>query len=184
MSLIGKKPIPIPAGVTVQTGGDGGRSVSVKGPKGTLSLELRPEIEIALEGSEVKVAPNGSGSPRLARAYHGMTRALLGNMVHGVSRGFSRKLEIVGVGWNAQAQPQKVVLNIGFCRPVDIALPAGITAECPNATTIVLHGADKQAVGQLAARIRKVRPPEPYKGKGIRYEGEYVRRKSGKSFGS
>lgn len=182
MSRIGKAPIPIPGGVTVEKKG---RDVNVKGPKGTLSLVLRPEVELAVEDGEALVTLNGSGGAREARAYHGMTRALVANMVKGVTSGYERKLEIVGVGWNAKAQaPNKLVLNIGFSHDVPMDMPAGITVETPAPTQIVLKGADKQAVGQVAARIRAVRPPEPYKGKGIRHAGEVVKRKSGKSFGS
>jgi large subunit ribosomal protein L6 len=181
MSRIGKQPVPIPSGVTVASAA---RRVSVKGPKGDLAIDLRPEIDVAVEDGKVMVSTNGSGSDRQARAFHGMTRALLSNMVAGVTKGFEKRLEILGVGWNAKVQGTKVVLNIGFCHPVDVALPKGIAAECPNPTTIIITGPDKQSVGQCAAEIRAVRPPEPYKGKGIRYNGEYVRRKAGKSFGS
>ena len=181
MSRIGKQPVTIPSGVTVEAKG---REVSVKGPKGSLSIELRPEVELEVEGNQACVGLSGSGGAREARAFHGLTRALINNMVAGVTKGFEKKLEIHGVGWNAQVQGQKVVLNIGFCHPVDIPLTGGVTAECPNNTSIVIRGADKQAVGQVAADIRAVRPPEPYKGKGIRYQGEFVRRKAGKSFGS
>ncbi|QDV08403.1 50S ribosomal protein L6 [Planctomycetes bacterium Poly30] len=181
MSRIGKAAITIPSGVQVDLKG---REVNVKGPKGSLSMTLRPEVEFNVEGNEASVSLNGSGAPRAARAYHGMTRALVANMVQGVTQGYSRKLEIVGVGWNAKAQGDKVVLNIGFCHDVPKQMPQGVTVECPNPTTIVLTGIDKQVVGQVAAEIRKVRPPEPYKGKGIRYEGEYIKRKAGKSFGS
>ncbi|QDU68825.1 50S ribosomal protein L6 [Engelhardtia mirabilis] len=182
MSRIGKAPVPIPSGVTVEFPDP--RQVRVKGPKGTLEIQVRPEIDVALEDNNVQVSTNGSGPDRESGAYHGLTRALINNMVVGVSTGFEKGLEIVGVGWNAQAQGRKVVLNIGFCHQVEIALPDGIDAETPVPTQIVLRGVDKQAVGQVAARIRAVRPPEPYKGKGIRYVGEHVRRKSGKSFGS
>lgn len=181
MSRIGKQPIALPKSVTFS---EKGRTVSIKGPKGELSLTLRPEIDLTVDDGNVNVAPNGSGGERHARAYHGMTRALLSNMVLGVTEGFTKTLEIQGVGWNAKAGGKKLTLNIGFCHPVDFQMPAGVECETPNPTTIVIKGADKQAVGQLAARIRKVRPPEPYKGKGIRYQGEYVRRKAGKSFGS
>ncbi|MEM8711912.1 MAG: 50S ribosomal protein L6 [Planctomycetota bacterium] len=181
MSRIGKAPIAIPAGVQVDLKG---RDVHVKGPKGNLSITLRPEVEFEVEGSEAKVSLNGSGAPRAARAYHGMTRALVANMVEGVTKGYEKKLEIVGVGWNAKAQGDKVILNIGFCHDVPMKMPEGVKVECPNPTQIVLSGVDKQSVGQIAAEIRKVRPPEPYKGKGIRYQGEYVKRKAGKSFGS
>jgi large subunit ribosomal protein L6 len=182
MSRIGKQPIAIKSGVSISQGAD--RSVTVKGPKGELSLRLRPEIDLAIEGDEAVVTKNGSGSSQEARAFHGMTRALLANMVEGVTEGFEKSLEIIGVGWNAAAQGDKVVLNIGFCHPVEIPMPKGVTVETPKPTSIVLRGADKQAVGQTAAVIRKVRPPEPYKGKGIRYIDEFVRRKAGKSFGS
>jgi large subunit ribosomal protein L6 len=182
MSRIGKQPIPVPKGVAVTQ--DAARQVTVKGPQGSLSLTLRPEIDLDIDASRLEVKPNGSGATRETRAYFGMTRALIANMVEGVTQGFERKLEIQGVGWNAQSQGKKLVLNIGFCHTVDIPVPAGLTIECPSPTSIVIKGADKQAVGQIAAEIRAVRPPEPYKGKGIRYEGEYVRRKAGKSFGS
>ncbi len=181
MSRIGKAPISIPKGVEFNVQG---RDVNVKGPKGTLSITMRPEVEVAIDGGEATVSLNGSGAPRAARAYHGMTRALIQNMVVGVTTGYQRKLEIHGVGWNAKAQGDKVVLNIGFCHDVPMQMPTGVSVECPNPTQIVLSGTNKQSVGQIAAEIRKVRPPEPYKGKGIRYEGEFVRRKAGKSFGS
>ncbi|MFT5286000.1 MAG: large subunit ribosomal protein L6 [Planctomycetota bacterium] len=182
MSRIGKQPIPILSGVSIAQGAN--RQVTVKGPKGELSLVLRPEIDLTIEATQAVVSPNGSGSTKEAGAYFGMTRALINNMVVGVSTGFEKTLEIIGVGWNAKSQGSKIVLNIGFCHPVEIAMPKGVTCESPSATKIVIKGADNQAVGQVAAVIRKVRPPEPYKGKGIRYEGEYVRRKAGKSFGS
>ncbi len=181
MSRIGKAPIAIPAGVTVDAKAN---QVSVKGPKGNLSMSVRPEIKVSVEGNEAKVELTGEGGARQARAFHGLTRALVNNMVEGVTKGFEKRLEIVGVGWNAKAAGKKVTLNIGFCHPVDIEMPEGVTCETPAPTKITLTGPDKQAVGQVAAVIRKVRPPEPYKGKGIRYEGEYVRRKAGKSFGS
>ena len=182
MSRIGKAPITIPAGVNVDLKG---RDVHVKGPKGNLSITLRPEVEFNVDGKEAVVSLNGSGAPRAARAYHGLTRALVQNMVEVVTKGYEKRLEIVGVGWNAKAQgDSKVVLNIGFCHDVPMQMPAGVKVECPKPTQIVVSGVDKQAVGQIAAVIRKVRPPEPYKGKGIRYEGEYVKRKAGKSFGS
>lgn len=181
MSRIGKAPVTIPGGVDVSVKG---RDVNVKGPKGNLSITLRPEVEVAVEGNTACVTVNGSGAVRAARAYHGLTRSLVNNMVEGVTKGFEKKLEIVGVGWNAKVQGNKVVLNIGFCHDVPIQMPDGVSAECPNPTQIVLTGPDKQKVGQTAAVIRAVRPPEPYKGKGIRYHGEYVKRKAGKSFGS
>lgn len=181
MSRIGKLPVALPPGVTVEAKG---RDVTVKGPNGALVMALRPEVDVAVEGQEAHVTLNGSGAQRQARAFHGMTRSLLDNMVRGVSQGFERKLEIHGVGWNVKVQGNKVVLNVGFCHPVEIELPKGVSVECPSQTAITVSGADKQAVGQVAAEIRAVRPPEPYKGKGVRYQGEYVRRKAGKSFGT
>jgi len=182
MSRIGRKTITLPTGVTV-TKSD--RRVSVKGPKGELSLDLRPEVDITVDKDSVAVGVlEKSEGERAARAYHGMTRAMLSNMVQGVTKGFEKKLEIQGVGWNAAAQGQKIVLNIGYNKPVTIEIPKGITVLTPDPTNIIITGADKQAVGHLAASIRKRRPPEPYKGKGVRYKDEAVRRKSGKSFGS
>jgi large subunit ribosomal protein L6 len=182
MSRIGRKTITLPAGVTV-TKSD--RKVSVKGPKGELSLELRPEIDVSVDKGAVAVAvATGAPEERTTSAYHGMTRAMLANMVVGVTKGFEKRLEIQGVGWNAAAQGQKIVLNIGFNKPVTVEVPKGITVQTPDPTNIVISGADKQAVGHLAASIRKRRPPEPYKGKGVRYKDEVVRRKAGKSFGS
>ncbi len=182
MSRIGKLPIPILSGVTITQ--DAERHVLVKGPKGQLELSLRPEIDLELDAKEARLTPNGTGDPRRTKAYHGLTRALLQNMVVGVSRGYTKSLDIVGVGWNAQAQKTKVVLNIGYCHQVEVPMPKGIEVETPSPTTVVVKGVDKQAVGQTAAIIRSIRPPEPYKGKGIRYQGEFVRRKAGKSFGS
>ena len=181
MSRIGKMPIPVAGGATIT---QSARTVTVKGPKGELSLDLRPEVDLEIEGAEAVVKVSGKGDSAAASAYHGMTRALVNNMVVGVTTGYEKTLEIQGVGWNAQGAKTKITLNIGFCHPVVIDMPHGVEVETPSPTTIVLRGADKQQVGQVAAVIRKVRPPEPYKGKGIRYQGEYVRRKAGKSFGS
>ncbi|MBL8862713.1 MAG: 50S ribosomal protein L6 [Planctomycetes bacterium] len=182
MSRIGRKTISLPAGVTLTKSG---RTVAVKGPKGELTLDLRPEIDVSVDKGVVAVAAiDGVGEERTASAYHGMTRALLSNMVEGVTKGFEKRLEIQGVGWNAAAQGQKIVLNIGYNKPVTVEIPKGINVQTPDPTNIVITGADKQAVGHLAATIRKRRPPEPYKGKGVRYKDEVVRRKAGKSFGS
>jgi len=181
MSRIGSQPIPIPSGVNVDAKG---QSLTVKGPKGTLQLELRPEVELKVEDGTLTLEPRDIGPARHVRAFHGLTRSLINNMVVGVSEGYERTLEIVGVGWNAQAKGQELTLNIGFCHPVIFKLPDGVECETPKPTTIKIRGADKQAVGQFAAHVRKVRPPEPYKGKGIRHQGEYVRRKGGKTFGS
>ncbi len=182
MSRIGKKPVTIPAGVTITK--DATRNVVVKGPKGELKLGLRPEVDVAVEGPNLQVKVLGNDQERATRAYFGMTRALIQNMVVGVVKGFEKKLEIQGVGWNAAMQGQKISLNIGYNKPVVIDIPKGITVITPDPTNIIITGADKQAVGHLAATIRKRRPPEPYKGKGIRYKDEVVRRKAGKSFGS
>ncbi len=181
MSRIGKLPIPIPGGVSVE-GQD--RHVTVKGPKGSLKLQLRPEVDIEIQAKEVRILPSGRGTPRESKAFHGMTRALVRNMVEGVTRGFSRSLEIQGVGWNAQSQGRKLTLNIGFCHPVVVEIPEGIQVATPVPTQIEVAGIDRQKVGEFAASVRAQRPPEPYKGKGIRYKGEFVRRKAGKSFGS
>ncbi len=180
MSRIGKLPVAIPKGVNVEQSSP--RQVKVKGPKGELSISLRPEVEIKVDANVVTVTR--AGDTRDARAYHGMTRALLSNMMVGVTQGYQKTLEIVGVGWNAAFAGGKITLNVGFCKPVIIELPKSVNAATPNPTTINLWGADKQLVGQVAAKIRSSRPPEPYKGKGVRYKGEYVRQKAGKSFGS
>jgi large subunit ribosomal protein L6 len=179
MSRIGKQPIEIPAGVTVE---HAGRSVKVKGPKGELSLDLRPEVDVAVEGSTLSVSLASKEST--ASAYHGLMRALINNMVEGVTQGYSKTLEIHGVGWNAEVKGQKIDLNVGFANTISIDILPGTEITCPNPETIVVSGYDKQAVGQLAARIRSSRPPEPYKGKGIRFRGEQVRMKAGKTFGS
>lgn len=182
MSRIGQQPITIPPGVSVDL--KGSSEVAVKGPKGELKMTLRPEVCVAVENGVATVDVTGTGSPRNGRSFHGMTRAMLANMVTGVVTGFEKKLEIQGVGWNAKAKGTKLILNIGFCHPVEIEMPAGVEVVCEKATSIHVSGPDKQVVGQIAATIRKKRPPEPYKGKGIRYVGEYVRRKAGKSFGT
>jgi large subunit ribosomal protein L6 len=173
-------PVAIPKGVAVEM--SSARQVKVKGPKGELALDLLPDIDVQIKDAQAMVSSQGSG--RTARAYHGLTRALLNNMVLGVSKGYEKTLEIIGVGWNAAIQGRAVVLSIGFCKPMTIELPAGINAATPNPTTINIWGVDKQLVGQVAAKIRAIRPPEPYKGKGVRYKGEYVKLKAGKSFGS
>jgi len=182
MSRIGKLPIPLPSGVTVTRKDD--HQVHVKGPKGELTFALRPEVDVAVESGTLRVVQTEAGVEAARAANHGMTRAILASMVQGVTQGYEKKLEVVGVGWNASAQGNKVVLNIGFNKPVTVAMPAGVTVGTPSPTSIVLFGPDKQKVGHIAAAIRQRRPPEPYKGKGIRYEGEVVKRKAGKSFGA
>ena len=179
MSRIGKQPVVIPSGVTVESKSG---SVRVKGPKGELTLTLRPEINVAVEGQQAKVS--AQSEVREVRAYYGMTRALIQNMVDGVTKGYEKTVEIHGVGWNAAVQGRQVVLNVGYCSPVKIALPDGINAVAPNPTLVTISGPDKQLVGAIAAKMRASRPPEPYKGKGVRYRGEYVKQKAGKSFGT
>jgi len=177
MSRIGRLPVPIPSGVEVKVAG---RKITVKGPKGTLGWEFPRRVEVAVEENAVRVTRQRAD--RESRERHGLARALINNMVTGVTTGFVKKLEIVGVGYSARVQGDKLVMQIGFSHPVEIEIPGSLTVECPDATHITVSGIDKQEVGQLAADIRRVRKPEPYKGKGIRYEGEMVRRKAGKAF--
>ena len=175
MSRIGRKPIEVPAGVTVTV--DPGR-VQVAGPLGTLRQQVPTRMQIAHEdGSVVVTRPTERGDDR---ALHGLTRTLIANMVEGVTKGFEKRLEIQGVGYRAALKGSDLELNVGYSHPVTIKPRTGITFDVPAPTQIVVKGTDKQQVGQTAAEIRKVRPPEPYKGKGIRYEGEFVRRKVGK----
>ncbi len=177
MSRIGRLPITVPAGVTVSAAPDG--VVTVKGKNGELTAKFSKEITIQEEDGVITLTR--SSEQKQVRALHGLTRALLANMVTGVSEGFAKTLEIVGVGYRVQLQGNKLVLAMGFSHPVEVEQPEGITFEAPNANTIIVKGIDKQAVGQVAANIRSIRPPEPYKGKGIKYKGEYVRRKVGKT---
>jgi large subunit ribosomal protein L6 len=176
MSRVGKKPIEIPAGVTVTLDNN---NVTVKGPKGELSRTFHADIEIKVEENVINISRPTDNKEH--RALHGTTRAVLANMVEGVSKGFERGLELVGVGYRASKQGSKLVLNVGYSHPVEIEPEAGIEVEVPANTKIIVRGTDKERVGALAANIRDVRPPEPYKGKGIRYEGEFVRRKEGKT---
>ena len=176
MSRIGKKPIAIPAGVEVKQDGN---SVTVKGPKGTLTQEFNPNMEIKVEGNEITVArPNDE---KENRALHGLTRSLLANMVEGVTDGFKKVLDVNGVGYRVQKQGKSLVMNLGFSHQVTMDEIEGITIECPSANQIVISGPDKQKVGQFAAEVREKRPPEPYKGKGIKYADEVIRRKEGKA---
>lgn len=176
MSRIGKNPIAIPAKVEIKIDG---LNVNIKGPKGELSRTLPSLISISQEGEEVKVARDNDS--RQARERHGLCRTLVANMVQGVSQGFEKKLEIQGVGYRAMAQGNKLTLNVGYSKPVEMQMPEGISVVANTPTEVVVSGIDKELVGNMAAKIRAVRPPEVYKGKGIRYAGEYVRRKVGKS---
>jgi large subunit ribosomal protein L6 len=175
MSRIAKEPVELPKGVEFKQDGN---VVTVKGGKGSLSLELNSEVQLSQEENTLSVAAR-SGS-RFAAAMSGTTRALLANMVHGVSEGFVRKLELVGVGYRAQAQGNKLNLTLGFSHPVVYDVPEGVTVETPSQTEVVVAGSDKQKVGQVASEIRRFRPPEPYKGKGVRYSDERVVRKEAK----
>lgn len=176
MSRVGKKPIEIPSGVTVTLDKN---TVTVKGPKGELTRTFNPDIEIKIEENIINVSRPSDAKEH--RALHGTTRAVIANMVEGVSKGFERSLELIGVGYRAQKQGTKLVLNVGYSHPVEIEPEKGLEIEVPANTKVIVKGTDKERVGALAANIRGVRPPEPYKGKGIRYEGEYVRRKEGKT---
>jgi large subunit ribosomal protein L6 len=176
MSRIGKKPIEIPAGVTVTLNNS---TVTVKGPKGELTRTFNPDIEIKVEENVINVSRPSDVKEH--RALHGTTRAVIANMVEGVSKGFERGLELIGVGYRAQKQGTKLVLSVGYSHPVEIEPETGLEIEVPANTKVIIKGTDKERVGALAANIRGVRPPEPYKGKGIRYEGEFVRRKEGKT---
>ncbi len=178
MSRIGRKPITVPNGVTVSVDGS---TVKVKGPKGELARTFEPSMKVRVEDNEVLVErPNDD---KRERALHGLTRALLANMVTGVTEGFKKTLEIVGVGYRAEKKGKNLVVSVGYSHPVNYPEPEGITLTTPTPTTIVIEGIDKQKVGQVAAELREFRPPEPYKGKGIRYQGEQVRRKAGKTAG-
>ena len=176
MSRIGKKPVAIPSGVTVTIDGS---TVKVKGPKGELTRRFRPEMAIAQENGRVVVGRPSDSKEH--RALHGLTRALLANMISGVTQGYRKSLEIVGVGYRAEKKGEKLVLSVGYSHTVEYPQPKGITLSTTGPTVVVVEGIDKEKVGQVAAEIRAVRPPEPYKGKGIRYQGEHVRRKAGKA---
>ena len=176
MSRIGRTPVAIPAGVDVTIKG---REVTVKGPRGSLSVEVAAPIEVSQADGTIKVTrPNDEGE---IRALHGLSRSLIANMVTGVTQGFSKTLEIVGVGYRVQARGQNLEFSLGFSHPVPVTAPEGITLRVESPTRFVVEGNDKQQVGEVAANIRKIRKPEPYKGKGVRYQGEQVRRKVGKA---
>ena len=176
MSRIGRKPIAIPAGVDVAIEGN---VVTVKGPKGTLTQTVNPDLTVTVENGEVLVTRPTDDKEH--RSLHGLTRTLIANMVHGVSEGYSKELEIQGVGYRAAKQGKDLVMTLGYSHQVIMSEGNGIAIEVPSPSRIIIHGYDKQAVGQFAAEVRAKRPPEPYKGKGIRYLGEYVIRKEGKA---
>ena len=176
MSRIGNKPVVIPAGVTIT---QNGTSVTVKGPKGELTREFSPNITLNIE--EGVVTLTRPDDTKENKTMHGTMRANLNNMVVGVSEGFAKALELIGVGYRAQLQGKKLVLNVGYSHPVEFDAPEGIEIEVPSNTSIIVKGSNKEVVGELAANIRGTRPPEPYKGKGVRYVGEHVRRKEGKT---
>ena len=176
MSRIGKMPVVLPKGVEVKQANG---TLSVKGPKGSLQLSAHPDMNVVIDGGEVRV--ERPSEEKQHRALHGLTRSLITNMVIGVTDGFAKTLEIVGVGYRADLKGKGLTLSLGFSHTIEYTPDDGVSLECPNQTTIVVSGIDKQKVGQAAADIRAFRPPEPYKGKGIRYKGEHVRRKAGKT---
>jgi len=182
MSRIGRKPVSVPANVNVSVADS---SVQVEGPNGSLAFRYREGIDVRFDTAAREIRVARVDDEREHRALHGLTRSLIANMVQGVTVGYTKKLEIVGVGYQAQLKKANTVaLQVGFANQIVLEAPAGVKVVVPDATHITISGPDKQAVGQFAAVVRKVRPPEPYKGKGIRYEGEVVRRKAGKAFGS
>lgn len=176
MSKVGKNPISLPAGIKVTLGGN---TISIQGPKGNLSYQIPAEISVKSEDAKIEVTR--SNDSKLARSLHGTTRAILANLVKGVTEGFSRELSLVGVGYRAELQGERLTLQLGFSHPIVFIPPPGIKLEAPGGTKILVSGASKGLVGEVAAKIRSFRPPEPYKGKGIRYTDEHVRKKAGKT---
>ena len=177
MSRIGRKPITVPAGVEVKV--DGANVVTVKGPKGTLTQAIHPNMTIEVNGAEINVTrPNDE---KENRALHGLSRTLIANMVEGVTKGYEKKLEVNGVGYRVAKEGKKLVMNLGYSHTVVMTEENGVTFETPDQNTIIVKGIDKQMVGQVAAQVREKRPPEPYKGKGIKYADEHIRRKAGKT---
>ena len=179
MSRIGKMPVEVPKGVDIKYAAG---TVTVKGSKGELSFVPHPDMKVTVDETEVRV--ERPSDQKEHRALHGLTRSLIANMVEGVTKGFSKTLEIIGVGYRADRKGKGIVLSLGFSHTIDYEPVDGVKIECPNQTTVVVSGTDKQKVGQTAAEIRSFRPPEPYKGKGVRYKDEYVRRKAGKTAGA
>ncbi len=181
MSRIGKQPVPYGTGVKVQIG-DG--KVRVEGPKGKLEIAFHPNMKVEHDDEAKVIRVSRPDDERLNRSLHGLTRSLIANMVEGVTKGFEKKLKIEGIGYQARLEKKMLVLTVGYANAVEMPPPEGVEVQLPDPTTIVIRGADKQKVGQYAAEVRRVRKPEPYKGKGIRYDNEQVRRKEGKSFTS
>lgn len=179
MSRVGKQPVKVPAGVKIEIK-DG--VFHAKGPKGSLEQKLHPDMNVAYDEKAGEILVTRPSEQKRHKALHGLTQRLIANVVTGVSAGFEKKLQIIGLGYNAKVQGAKLMLNVGFANTVEMAVPKDLTVEAPSITQIIVRGCDKQRVGQFAADVREIRPPEPYKGKGIRYEGEYVRRKAGKAF--
>lgn len=178
MSRIGKQPVAVPSGVTVKIDGS---NVTVKGPKGELSRKFHPDMLIAQENNEIKV--NRPSDESHHKALHGLSRTLVANMVEGVTKGYVRQLEITGVGYKAEVKPYGLLMSLGYSHTIEVKAPAGVKLTAPQPTTVIVEGADKEAVGRIASEIRKLRKPEPYKGKGVRYAGEVIRRKAGKAGG-
>ncbi len=178
MSRIGKRPVPVPSGVTVAVSGN---TVAVKGPKGELKRALHADLGVSFENGVITVA-RPSDEPR-HKALHGLSRSLVANMIEGVTKGFMKQLEITGVGYKAEPKPYGLLLSLGYSHQIEYKAPAGIKLTAPQPTQVVIEGADKEIVGQVAAEIRSLRKPEPYKGKGIKYAGETIRRKAGKAGG-
>ena len=178
MSRIGKKPVEILAGVTVSVAGS---TINVEGPEGKLSFEHRPEVTVKVNSDDNTVQVDRVNEERESRAFHGLTRALINNMIIGVKEGYEKRLEIVGVGYNGQIQGDTLKLRVGYANELQKKIPTGLDVSCPDNTHIVVKGPDKQKVGQFAAEVRALRKPEPYKGKGIRYQGEHVKIKAGKA---
>jgi large subunit ribosomal protein L6 len=178
MSRIGKKPVAVPAGVKISIDG---RQVAVEGPLGRLQYEHRPEVSVSVDEEAKQVLVTRAKDDRASRAYHGLTRSLLSNMMEGVTKGYEKRLEIVGVGYIGSIQGDTLNLRVGFANEISKKVPKGLDVTCPDQTHIVVKGCDKQMVGQFAAEVRAVRKPEPYKGKGIRYQGEHVKIKPGKA---
>lgn len=178
MSRVGNKPIPVPKDVKVKLDD---RTVTVEGKLGTLRYDIRPEVDVEIAGDPHEVRVSRKQNDRTGRSVHGLTRALLRNMIDGVQKGFEKKLEIVGVGYGAFLQGNVLQLRVGYANEVHKTIPTGLEVKCPDQTHVVVRGCDKQLVGQFAAEVRAVRKPEPYKGKGVRYEGEHVKIKPGKT---